>query len=246
MVATRGQTGSDGPATSTPSSTVPARHPVVSAPTPDAGANGGGETTQAGGCTKATQVDRAKRLRVPWLPTDEETVNYPEDLYSQGDRVDSRKDRWERAVAGAVSRNRSLLPPRGLLGQDIECYDEEMNDRSQQSRYGESRPFRLEHPVGCAGASATVTRATYEETEDCREPEGGCYSSQDPWYTQSQTSRPTYDVVWGSQQSRPRTATGVSAAAAWHPEEDDYSRSQRHHVPLDAPDIALRGQRLMA
>ncbi len=38
----------------------------------------------------------------------------------------------------------------------------------------------------------------------------------------------------------------MSAAAAWHPEGDDYSRSQRHPVPLDAPDVALRGQRLMA
>ncbi len=85
MVATRGQTGSDGPATSTPSLTVPVRHPVVSAPTPDAGDNGGGETTQAGGCTKANQVDPAKRSRVPWLPTDEETETEPEDLYSQGD-----------------------------------------------------------------------------------------------------------------------------------------------------------------
>ena len=90
-----------------------------------------------------------------------------------------------------------------------------------------------------------MTRATYEETEDCCEPEGDCYSSRDPWYTQSQTSRPTYDVVWGSQQSRPVTATGMSAAAAWHPERD-YSRSQRHPVPVDAPDAALRGQRLMA
>ncbi len=89
MVATRGQTGSDGPATSTPSSAAPGRHPVVSTPTPDTEANGGGETTQAGGCSKATQVDPAKRSRVPWLPTDEETETEPEDLYSQGDRVDS-------------------------------------------------------------------------------------------------------------------------------------------------------------
>ncbi len=95
MVATRGQTGSDGPATSTPSSAVPVRHPVVSTPTPDTGANSGGETTQAVGCTKATQVDPARRSRVPWLPTDEETETEPEDLYSQGDRVDSQKDRWE-------------------------------------------------------------------------------------------------------------------------------------------------------
>ncbi len=91
MVATRRQTGSDGLATSTPSSAAPVRHPVVSAPTPDAGANGGGETTQAGGCTKVTQVDPATRSRVPWLPTNEETETEPEDLYSQGDRVDRKK-----------------------------------------------------------------------------------------------------------------------------------------------------------
>ncbi len=217
MVATRGQTSSDGPATSTPSLTVLVRHPVVSAPTLDAGANVGGETTPTAGCTKATQVDPAKRSRVPLLPTDGETETEPEDLYSQGDRVDSRKDRWERAVGGAVSGTRRLVPPRGPLGQDVECCEEEMNDQSQQSLYGESRPFRLGLPVGRAGASATVTRTTYEETEDCCEPEGDCYSSRDLWYTQSQTSRPMYDVVWGSQQSRPWTATGMSAAAAWHP-----------------------------
>ncbi len=111
MVATRGQTGSDGPATSTPSSVAPGRHPAVSTPTPGDGANGGAETTQAGGCSKATQVDPAKRSRVPWLPTDEETGTEPEDLYSQGDRIDSWKDRWERAVGGAVSGIGRLLPP---------------------------------------------------------------------------------------------------------------------------------------
>ncbi len=94
-----------------------------------------------------------------------------------------------------MSGTRRLVPPRGPLDRDIECCEEEMNDQSQQSRYGETRPFRLGHPAGRAGASATVTRATYEETEDCCEPEGDCYSSRDPWYTQSQTSRPTYNVV---------------------------------------------------
>ncbi len=132
------------------------------------------------------------------------------------------------------------------MGRDKDCCEEETNERSQQSRYGEIRPFRLGHPAGRSGASATVNRATYEETEDCCEPEGYCYSSRNPWYTQSQTSWPTYDVVWGSQQSRPVTATGMSAAAAWQPEGDNYSRSQRQLVPLDAPDVALRGQRLMA
>ena len=97
------------------------RHPVVSATTPDAEANGEGVTTQAGGCTKATQPDPAKGSRVQWLPTDEETETEPEDLYSQGDRVDSRKDRWERAVGGAVSGTRRLIPLRGPLGRDPDC-----------------------------------------------------------------------------------------------------------------------------
>ncbi len=85
MVATRGQTGSDGPVTSTPSSAAQVRHPAVSTPTPDAGANGGGVITSEGGCTKATEVDPTTRSRVPWLPTDEETETKPEDLYSQGE-----------------------------------------------------------------------------------------------------------------------------------------------------------------
>ncbi len=56
MVATRGQTGSDDPATSTPSSVVPGRHPVVSTPNPDAGANGGSETTQQEAVTKQPKL----------------------------------------------------------------------------------------------------------------------------------------------------------------------------------------------
>ncbi len=51
--------------------------------------------------------------------------------YSQGDRVDSRKDRWERAVGGVASRIRRLLPPRGPLVRDPDCCEEEMNERSQ-------------------------------------------------------------------------------------------------------------------
>ncbi len=46
------------------------------------------------------------------------------------------------------------------------------------------------------------------------------------------------------------TATGMSAAAATseppHPDGDGYSGAQRHPVPLDAPDVVLRGQRLLA
>ncbi len=46
------------------------------------------------------------------------------------------------------------------------------------------------------------------------------------------------------------TATGTSAAAAIldppNPDGDGYSGAQRHPVPLDAPDVALWDQRLLA
>ncbi len=45
--------------------------------------------------------------------------------------------------------------------------------------------------------------------------------------------------------SRPMMATGISAAATSDPDGDGYSGAQRHSVPLDAPDVALQGQRLM-
>ncbi len=110
MVATRGQAGSDDPATSTPSSAAPVRHTATFAPTSDAGATGrsegkttsagltGGVTggnlmTQAGSCAKATQADPATCLRLPWLPTDDESETEPEDMYSQGDRLGPHKDR---------------------------------------------------------------------------------------------------------------------------------------------------------
>ncbi len=117
------------------------------------GATGEGVTTQAGGCTKVTQADPVMRLRLPWLSTDEETETKPEDFYSQGDRVDSCKDRWEKAVGGIVSETRRLIPPQGPLVRDPDCCEEEPNDRSRQSWYGESRPFRLGQPAGHAGGS---------------------------------------------------------------------------------------------
>ncbi len=105
MVVTRGQTGSNDPATSTPSSAAPVRHTTTLAPTSDAGAagwsegrttsanlmggaTGGSLTTQAGSCAKATKADPATHLRLPCLPTDDKSKTEPEDMYSQGARYD--------------------------------------------------------------------------------------------------------------------------------------------------------------
>ena len=64
--------------------------------------------------------------------------------------------------------------------------------------------------------------------------------------TDEQTG-PTFDVMWGSQPSRPMTATGISAGAATSDlDGDGYSGAQCHPVPLDAPDVALQSQRLLA
>ncbi len=188
MVATRGQTGSDGPATSTPSSAPPLRHIATLAPTSNAGAAGrnegrttsadltggaigGNVTTQVGVCAKATQANPATRSRLPWLPTDEETETEPEDMYSQGDRLDPHKDQWHKVVGGAVSGTRWLISPRGSLVQELDCCEEGANDHSRQYQHAESRSFRLKQPTDRPGASATVTRCG---------PEDDYYSPRDP------------------------------------------------------------------
>ncbi len=144
----RGQTGSDGPATSTPSSAAPVRHTTTLATTSDAGAAGrnvgrttsadltGGATgasvtTQARRCAKATQADPATRARLLWLPTDDETETKPEDMYSQRDRLDPHKDPWEKAVGGAVSGTRQIIPPWGPLVREPDCCEEGANNQSR-------------------------------------------------------------------------------------------------------------------
>ncbi len=121
----------------------------------------------------------------------------PEDMYSQGDRLDPHKDRWERAVGGAVDRIRQLLPPQGPLARETDCCDEGIVNHSGQCPYSESRPLRLRHPVDRAGASAMITGAAYGRTEECCDPDSDYYASRDPWYMQSQSSRQTFDTVGG-------------------------------------------------
>ncbi len=119
MVATRGQTGSDGPVTSTPNAAAPVRHTATMAPVLEAGLTGkcgdratstdptasavsGMQTSQTGTSTRSTQVGPTSQSRLPWLATDDESGMEPEDLYSQGDRPDPLKTGWERTVGGAV------------------------------------------------------------------------------------------------------------------------------------------------
>ncbi len=141
------------------------------------GATGGSVTTQVGSCAKATQADPATRSGLPWLPTDGETETEPKDMYSQGDRLDPHKDRWEKAVGGAVSGTPQIILPWGPLVREPDCCDEGAVDRSRKYQYGGSRPIRLRQPAERAGTSATITQAAYGGTDEFCDPEDGYYSS---------------------------------------------------------------------
>ncbi len=112
MVVTRGQTGSDGPVTPTPSTTAPVRHNANVTTVSDAGSTGrcgeraasadptasaanGTQTSQVGTNTRSTQMGSTLRSGLPWLPTGDESGTEPEDPYSQGDRPDPMKADWE-------------------------------------------------------------------------------------------------------------------------------------------------------
>ncbi len=112
MVATRGQTGSDSPVTSTPGTTSSAGHNAhvttvseagsagrcgqrAASTDPTASAVSGTQTSQIGTNTRSTQMGPTLRSGLPWLPTDDESGSEPEDPYSQGDRPDPLKTDWE-------------------------------------------------------------------------------------------------------------------------------------------------------
>ncbi len=225
MVVTRGQTGSDGPVTPTPSTAASVHHNANVTSVSDAGSDGRcGEraastdhtagtanltqTSQVGTNTRSTQMGSTLQSGLPWLPTDDESGTEPEDLYSQGDRPDPRKADWERTVGGAVGGNRWLVQPRVLLVGDAECCEERMMDTSSQSACDEPRLYRERAPVNHVNSSAMAYGIERNHTTDYGEPEADCYITRDPGYTQSQSRRPCPETVWGY-----RTATCWSVPA---------------------------------
>ena len=110
-------------------------------------------------------------------------------MYLQGDRLETHKDQWERAVGRAVGGIRQLIPPRGPLARDTDCCDEGIVDGSRQCPHSEPRPLGLIHPVDRTGASATITSAAYRRTDECCDPDSEYYATRDPWYMPSSASR---------------------------------------------------------
>ncbi len=198
MVATRGQTGSNGPVTSTPTTVATACHTTNAASVSEAGSMGRcGEctastdptasavsetqTSQMGTSTRSTQMGPTLRSGFPWLATDDESGTEPKNPFSQGDRPDPLKMGWERTVGGVVGENRRLVPSYVILVEETECCDGRMMDPTRQCQNG---------------ASATLYSAERSRTEDYGQPEAKYYVDREPWYTQSKLGRPCPETVW--------------------------------------------------
>ncbi len=73
------------------------------------------------------------------------------------------------------------------------------------------------------------------------------YMARDPWCTQSQSGRPCPETVWGYRTAMSRSVPEPDQPNATVPGEENAFHGARHQpVSLDAPDVALRGQRLLA
>ncbi len=221
MVVTRGQTGSDGPVTSTASTAAPVRHnPNAMNPSevgsagrcgeraastdPTASAANGTQTSQAETTTRSTQMGSTVRSGLPWLPTDDESGTEPEDPYSQGDRPDPLKTDWERTVGGAVGGNRRLVPPRVLLVQVADYREGRILDNSSLRACDEPRLYRERAPVTNASSGVTTYGVERSCAADYAEPETDGYMTRDPWYTQSQPGRPCPETVGGYRTAMSR------------------------------------------
>ncbi len=259
MVVTRGQTGSDGPVTPTANQAAPVRsNPNVAIPPevgsagrcgernastdPTASAANGTQTSQAETTTRSTQMGSTSRSGIPWLPTDDESGTKPEDPYSQGDRPDPLKTDWERTVGGAVGGSRRLAPPRGLLVEEANYREGRMLDNSSLRACDEPRLYRERAPVTNASSGVTAYGVERSCAADYSELEADGYVARDLWHTQSHPGRPCPEAVWGYQTAMSREVPEPDRHPVPAPREEDASHgARRQQVPLDAPDVALRG-----
>ncbi len=213
----------------------------------------GTQTSQAGTNTRSTQLGPTLQSGLPWLPTDDESETEPEDPYSQGDQPDPMKADWERTIGGAVGGNRRLVPPHVILVEGAECCDERIMDPSSQRARDHPRLYRERAPVNHASSGVTAYDTERNHVADYGEPEADCYTHRDPWYTQSQSGRPCPETVWGYRTAMSRSLPvpndviepnrpNVAASG----EESALRGTGRYPVPLDAQDVALWGQRLLA
>ena len=214
---------------------------------PTASVANGTQASQTATTTCATQMGPTARPRLPWLPTDEESGTEPEDLYSQGDRPDPLQTDWERTVGGAVGGNRRTAPLRVLLAEDADCREGRMLDPPNWRACDEPHLYGERAPVTNTSSGVTTYGVDRGCATDYGEPEMSGYIVRDPWYTQSQPGRPCPEAVWGNRTTTSRNVPEPDRTNATARREGGASQGVRcQSVPLDAPDAALRGQRLLA
>ena len=126
-------------------------------------------------------------------------------------------------------------------------------DPFSQRACDEPRLYRERAPVNHANSSVKAYGTDRNHATDYGEPEADCYLARYPWHTQSQSGRPCPETVWGYRTAMSRSVPAPSAViepsrpnVIAPGEESAFPGARRHPVPLDAPDVALRGQRLLA
>ena len=143
--------------------------------------------------------------------------------------------------------NRCLAPQHVLLVEDAECREGRILDSSSLRACDEPRLYRERVPVTNASSGVTMHEVDRSCAADYGEPEMDGYIVRDPWHTQSQSGRPCPETVWGYRAAMSRNVPEPDRANVAAPKEESASQgARRQPVPLDAPDVALRGQRLLA
>ncbi len=124
-------------------------------------------------------------------------------------------------------------------------------DPSSQRACDEPRLYREHAPVNHASLDVTTYGTERNHATDYGEPETSYYVDRDPWYTQSQSGRPCPETVWGYRTAVSRSVPAPNAVI--EPTQANVTATGEEstlcgagQVPLDAPDVALRGQRLLA
>ncbi len=134
-----------------------------------------------------------------------------------------------------------------LLVEDAECHEGRILDPSSLRACDEPRLYIERAPVTNASSGVATYGVDRSCTADYGEPEMDGYIVRDPWYTQFQSGRPCPEAVWGYRTAMSRNVPEPERANVAAPSEENASQGARHQpVPLDAPDVALRGQRLLA
>ncbi len=134
-----------------------------------------------------------------------------------------------------------------LFVEEADYREGRILDTSSLRACDEPRLYQERAPVTNASSGVTTYGVERSCTTDYGEPEADGYIARDPWYTQSHPGRPCPETMWGYRTAMSRDVPDPDRhAVPAHRDEDASQGARRKQVPLDAPDVALRGERLLA